>query len=340
MRLSKGIALTLFAVITVISIIMMFCFIDYGYTGFLLFGIMMAVNFAWMIVWAKKHDEQARYNKQKNTFDRITEEVNVWVEQWRKNILANISNDTEAQEIDNAVKWGYGYVIAKAARVLISAREKQDYAQDDFFHYPLPGWNLNAIYAGCNQLVNGNGLTKYNGLVQSHTNARELFELFHFSFVDVEKTDREGVYKMNFIHKVERIKSFVYYCPLSDLSTLNTPFYSKVWINDRLKLKGIIIEEPVFVSVIENKGIIKICIEDATANRFAEEYAIAAESAYLFQKYPESQIKPKGKAQIENKPVTEYAPCSADILVCEFPDGSKKEFIFDISDIRNPFDII
>ena len=327
-RLSKGVALTIFGVVTVIALIISFICIDYGYIAIILFFVILLLNFAWMYAWAKQYDK----NKEKTitqktpTFNSITEEVEQWVRQYPYD--SSLSNEDKKNLINIAKAENYGYIIAKAARFLVSSKKGYDYQADDFFHYPFSNWNLPALlFGGCNHILSGYGLTP-NRCIEKLTPAdiRELFELFHFSFLDIEKTDVKNVYKMNFIHKVEGIKTFSY-CQFTDLNSLNDSFCSRVWINHRLKPHGINIEKPVLVDVIEKNGIIKICHTDNI-------FVIAAESAYVFQKYPECSKKLQQLCEID----VNGKPTKADVVIYEFPNGSEKEFVFDISDIKSAFD--
>jgi hypothetical protein len=262
-------------------------------------------------------------------FAAITKEVQSMVEQWRISLIDVYSskNKTGVDGLEKSIQTSnYGYIAAKAARYLADCKNSENYSIGDFFHYPMEGyWNMQYVYYGCKQLLYGcQGLTPdscFKGL--PFYGIREMFEMFHYAFTGIEDTNIENVYKVCFVHKVEGGKSFAY-CHFSDLSNIESrPFYFRIWINDKLKPY----EKPIFITICEQKTILKICTDNQTCG-------IAAEYAYVFQKYPgcERIEQRYGDMDIDGKAT------KVDVLVLKLADGNIHEVIFDISDFKNEFE--
>ena len=263
----------------------------------------------------------------------ITEEAILLVEQWQKMLVekSHLFSKTEinALKANLSQESSYSYVVAKAARYLISCKKSIDYARDDFFHYPMQDyWNIQQVYSACKELVyEVRGLSVNYCFIMPPTAIRELYEMFHFTFTDFENTTSKNVFKINFAHKVTGEKCYAY-CRCEDMSILNRyPFYFRIEISKRLNRHDIIPENPVLVTLCEKETFVKICTENRT-------YGITAEYAYCYQKFPHGTERIKqwyGEKNIEGKQT------KVDVLALKLPDRTEREVTFDISDFKNEF---
>ena len=126
------------------------------------------------------------------------------------NIQRQKLEELELSHMEGIPTWAY--ISTKAARFLAVGAEI--YQKQDYFHYPLPEWNIKKLIIGCEQIIyNCAGLpspeTCFINL--SETEVIYLFELFHFSNTGEIQYKDNSIAEMNFIHKMDKRKYSAYY---------------------------------------------------------------------------------------------------------------------------------
>jgi len=117
----------------------------------------------------------------------------------------------ELQKITNldSLVGQYGYIFHKASKFLLVGTD--EYGYNDYFHYPLVEWNQEKLKNGCEQFAQAKGVTEQQCLENlTQEEIRDLFELFHYTLIKVESSQKEGVSKIIFRHKVEEKECFVF----------------------------------------------------------------------------------------------------------------------------------
>jgi hypothetical protein len=162
----------------------------------------------------------------------------------------------------------FGYILYKAASYAIQGGEV--YSQDDYYYYPLKEWDDEKLLDGVNQVLNSyEGYSpKYPLENMSMVDICNLFELFHYSFLNFEEIAAD-MYRFNFRHKVHGDTHTVYLKNTEPQDMSITELYFLIAVENTL------------IKMCEYKNsVIKILTED-------HDLGIDAEYAWIYFRYPE-----------------------------------------------------
>jgi hypothetical protein len=252
----------------------------------------------------------------------IINEATMVLLQWQKVLASKFSPSSKEMEELKAnftQKANYGYIVAKAARYLVYCKYAMDYGEGDIYNYPMEKeWDMRSVHLACMELVyDVKGLSVNDCFTVSPVVVRELYEMFHFTFMDFEETENSNVIKMHFMHKKMEEKCYAF-CACNDTSVFERhPFYLK------LMVQGDTPKKRVFVTVCERGPMVKIYTKNHS-------HGIAAEYAWARVKFPGSKktIQRYGEQIIDGKSIR------VDVMTFKLSDGTTKEIVFDLSDFK------
>jgi hypothetical protein len=137
----------------------------------------------------------------------------------------------------------FGYISYKAAAYLVMPTNI--YKRNEYFNYPLDEWDNEKLKLGCEKIIyNCSGINKNNVFSELSINEiKNLFELFHFSFINIETIcNEENIYELKFIHKTDE-RTYTTFCMNNnfqhEIQYLNVPTknkYTKISVDNESKL--------------------------------------------------------------------------------------------------------